>query len=146
MSQNFYSEIHLHITWHTIQSMPLLTPTLEPLVYRELKQKIIHTPGVYVHEIGGTETHVHLSVTVVPTITPSELIGQLKGASSFEINRAAGQKVLQWQTGYGIVSYGTKDMDWVNAYIRNQKEHHARAQTHERLERIDREDDAAAAE
>lgn len=55
MSQNYYSEIHLHITWHTIQSMPLPTPTLEPLVHRELKQKIVHTPGVDVHEIGGTE-------------------------------------------------------------------------------------------
>jgi putative transposase len=117
--------------------MPLITPALEPLVYRELKQKIVNTPGVFVHEIGGTATHVHLAITVAPTITLSELIGLLKGFSAFQINRAAGTKVLEWQTGYGIVSFGTKDMDWVTAYIRNQKEHHASEQTHERLERID---------
>jgi putative transposase len=123
------------VTYH-----PLLTPALEPLVYRELKQKIVNTPGVFVHEIGGTATRVHLAVTIAPTIAPSELIGQLKGASSFNVNKHAGQKVLQWQTGYGIVSFGTKDMDWVTAYIRNQKEHHASGQTFARLERIDRED------
>jgi hypothetical protein len=37
------------------------------------------------------------------------------------------QKVLQWQTGYGVVSFGTGDLPWVVAYIQNQKQHHARA-------------------
>jgi putative transposase len=78
-------------------------------------------------------------------MTPSELIGQWKGSSSFEINKQAGQKVLQWQAGYGIVSFGTKDMEWVTAYIRNQKEHHASGQTFERLECIDREEDGRPA-
>ena len=26
MSRNYYSEIHLHIVWHTKNSLPLLTP------------------------------------------------------------------------------------------------------------------------
>ena len=34
-------------------------------------------------------------------------------------------KVLEWQRGYGVVSFGKKHLDWVQNYIANQKEHHA---------------------
>jgi putative transposase len=146
MSRNYYSEIHLHLTWHTILSRPILTPQLEALAHRALKQKIIDWPGAFVHEIGGTETHVHLAVSIVPTITISEFVGQLKGASSYKVNQQIGRgcKELEWQTGYGVVSFGTKDLDWVKAYIRNQKEHHAKGQVFERLERLAAEDDSRA--
>ena len=50
-------------------------------------------------------------------------------------------KVLQWQKGYGVVSFGTGDLDWVKLYISNQKEHHARGGVHDRLERITYYDD-----
>jgi putative transposase len=79
MPHNCYSEINLHITWHTKGNLPLLTPTVEPLVHRYLRQRLTNEKGVFVHEIGGIETHVHLVVTVSPTIVVSELIGQWKG-------------------------------------------------------------------
>ena len=143
MSRNYYSEINLHLVWHTKSSSPLLTPTIEPLAHRALRRRIIDTPGAFVHEIGGIETHVHLAVSIPPTLTISDWIGQLKGGSSHDVNEEAGkqQKVLQWQTGYGVVSFGTKDLDWVKAYIRNQREHHAKRTTFDRLERIERFDD-----
>jgi putative transposase len=67
----------------------------------------------------------------------SKWIGQLKGGSSFYINKFANQKLLEWQRGYGIVSFGTKDLLWVVKYILNQKEHHKKGSTHERLEKYD---------
>jgi len=52
-------------------------------------------------------------------------------------------KLLDWQTGYGAVSFGTKDMDWVVNYIRNQKEHHMKVTTVEKLEKkYDEEDES----
>lgn len=143
MSHNYYSEINLHIVWHTKNNSPLLTPTVEPIAYRLLKKRIVETREVFVHEIGGTETHVHLAVTIPPTLTISEWIGQLKGGSAHDINQEAGkrQKVLQWQTGYGVVSFGTGDLEWVKQYIRNQKKHHAKRSFHDRLERITRFDE-----
>ncbi len=80
MSRNYYSEINLHLTWHAKNSLPLLTPHVEPLVHRYVKQKIVNTPGAFVHEIGGTETHVHVAVSIPPTLLVSEVVGQLKGA------------------------------------------------------------------
>ena len=143
MSRNYYSEINLHLVWHTKNSLPLLTPAVEPLTHRRLRKRIVDTPGVFVHQIGGTETHVHLAVTIPPTLTISDWIGQLKGGSSHDVNQQVGkrQKVLEWQTGYGVVSFGTGDLDWVKRYIKNRREHHGRGSVHERLERITQHDD-----
>jgi hypothetical protein len=46
MSRQFYSEINLHIVWHTKNSLPLLTPTIEPLAHRELRRRIVEEPRV----------------------------------------------------------------------------------------------------
>lgn len=142
MARSYYSEINLHIVWHTKSSAPLLTPEVEQLAHRILKKRIADTPGALYHEMGGIETHVHLVVSVPPTLLISEFIGQLKGGTSHDVNDALGRrdKVLQWQGGYGVVSFGTRDLPWVVEYVRNQREHHARGTTHERLERIDHED------
>ena len=145
MSRNYYSEINLHVVWHCKNSSPLLTPQVEPLSHRFIKKRIIATPGAFVHEIGGIETHVHVAVTVPPTLLVSEFIGQLKGGSSHDVNQQFGRdKVLHWQNGYGVVSFGTRDLEWVVDYIRNQREHHARGTVHERLERVTQDDDGEA--
>jgi putative transposase len=138
MSRNYYSEINLHITWHTIGSRALLVPTIEAETHRFLRQRMIETPGVFVHEIGGTETHIHIAMTIPPTLTISDYIGQLKGASSHHINHTnpTRDKLLEWQSGYGVVSFGTRNLNWVRNYVRNQKAHHAKGRIVDRLERI----------
>lgn len=138
MAGNYYSEINLHIVWHTKQSRPILTPEIERKVHSWLTNQLMNQPGVFVHEVGGTETHIHLAVTVPPTLTISECVGRLKGGSSHEINHhnPTKDRLLQWQTGYGVVSFGTKDLDWVKRYVRNQKDHDAGGRTHQRLEAI----------
>jgi REP element-mobilizing transposase RayT len=125
--------------------LPLLTPQVEPLAHRFIRKRIIETPGAFVHEIGGIETHVHLAVSVPPTLLISEFIGQLKGGTSHDVNQQFGrEKVLEWQTGYGAVSFGTRRLDWVLDYIRNQREHHAQGTVHDRLERITHDNDDVA--
>ncbi len=73
----------------------------------------------------------------MPTITISEFIGH---SSSHEVNQRLGRKALEWQGGYGVISFGTKDLEWVCDYIRRQKEHHAKGTVFERLERITADD------
>ena len=90
MSRNYYSEINLHIVWHTNGSSPLLTPSLTPIVYHALRQHIARTSGAFVHEIGGIETHVHVAVTIPPTLKISDWIGHLKGGTSHDMNQRLG--------------------------------------------------------
>lgn len=137
MSRNYYAEIYLHLVWHTRESLPLLTPDVEALARHGLRQKLIETPGVYVHEIGGTETHTHLCISIAPTVLISGLVGALKGGSAYDVNRrlGRGRKVLEWQSGYGVVGFGAKDLPWVKAYVRDQRRRHESGAVHERLER-----------
>jgi REP element-mobilizing transposase RayT len=136
VSRNYYAEINLHLTWHTKGSAPLLVPKVEAIVHHALRGKCINTPGVFVHAVGGIETHVHLCVSIAPTISISEFIGQLKGYSAHDVNQKLGGKVLEWQTGYGVVSFGTGDLEWVRAYVLNQRERHASGKIVDRLERV----------
>ncbi len=144
MPRNVYHEINLHITWHVKNNSPVLTAQIENRLHHYLQHRAIETPGIVFHEIGGTENHVHLAVSVPPTLLVSDWIGKMKGASSHYINhQIANRKVLEWQSGYSVVSFGTKDLPWVQRYIQNQKEHHARGTVHERLERIEFDEDDA---
>jgi putative transposase len=136
VSRESYSEINLHVVWHTKDSMPLLTPPVETFVRHLVKHRLLAEEGVIVHAIGGTETHVHVMFSIPPTILISELIGRIKGASAFEANRQFGvtEKILEWQRGYGVVSFGSGNLQWVKAYVENQGEHHARGTVQQRLE------------
>ena len=137
MSRRSYSEINLHLVWHVKSSLPVITPEIEPRLYKYIRSYALQSSDVIFHEIGGTETHVHLAVTIPPTVLISDWLGRLKGASSHYVNhKLANRKLLDWQTGYGVVSCGTKDLEWVINYIRNQKEHHKKRTTVGRLERV----------
>jgi putative transposase len=138
MARTIYSEINLHITWHTKNSASLITGSIETPLYRWLQGRILQAPGVLLHAIGGTGDHTHLAVTVPPALLVSDWIGDLKGASAHYVNHTlANRKVIEWQTGYGVVSFGTKAMPWVIRYGENQREHHAKRTTYERLERVE---------
>lgn len=114
----------------------MITPKVEPRLFQFITHKILETPGVLLHAIGAIDDHIHISISPPPTIKPSEWIGKLKGSSSHHINQLFGHKTLEWQHGYGIVSFGTKDLRWVINYVENQKEHHQRGTIYDRVERI----------
>ncbi|HZN11031.1 MAG TPA: IS200/IS605 family transposase [Blastocatellia bacterium] len=136
MARNVYAEINLHFIWHTKLNAPVLTEVIENRFHHYLKHRVLETEGARFHEIGGAEDHVHLAVSVPPTLQISEWVGRLKGASAHYINHEiANRKLLEWQDGYGVVSFGTRDLPWVVSYIQHQREHHARGTTHVRLEK-----------
>ena len=62
MSDNYYSEINLHLTWHTKLSRPLLTPEVEAMTFGCLREKAASLGDVFIHEIGGTATHVNVAL------------------------------------------------------------------------------------
>ncbi len=135
MPKNVYSEINLHMTWHTKNNNPVLTSSIEQRLHHYLEHEVRKTRHVSFHAVDGTENHVHLVASIPPNLLISEWIGKLKGGSSFHINHEiANRKLLDWQEGYGVVSFGTRDLKWVIEYVKNQKEHHARGTVAKRLE------------
>ena len=136
MSLRAYSEINLHVVWRVKGDAPVLRDTVEAQLHRYLWERAAREADVRVHALGGTDNHVHLAVSVPPTLLISKWVGELKGGRAHFINHEiVNRKVLEWQTGYGVLSFGSKDLPWVVEYIQKQREHHARAATHDRLER-----------
>lgn len=135
MASHVFHEIYLHFNWHTKDDQPILTGNVEELVHRLITERCRKTKGVYFHGIGGTETHIHLAVNIEPFVTISDLVQDLKGGSSHDANQQLSETLLYWQRGYGVVSFGQKNLPWVLDYIANQKEHHAKGRAQERLER-----------
>jgi putative transposase len=136
MSAHVFHEIYLHLNWHVKDDRPTLTAQLEPIVWNFITDRCREMKGVYFHGIGGTETHIHLALNIEPYVTISELVKDLKGGSSHDTNEHVAKKLLYWQRGYGVVSLGKNNLQWVLDYIDQQKEHHAHGRVQDRLERI----------
>lgn len=91
----------------------------------------------FVHAIGGIEDHVHLAVSIPPKIAPAKFIGDVKGNSSHFINHVIRPDFeFRWQTEYGLLSFGERNLPAIVRYIRNQKQHHANGDLIATLEQI----------
>ena len=80
-------------------------------------------------EFGGEDNHIHLMVSVHPKIAVSNLVGKLKGKSSYMIRREYWDRVKNmlwgnhfWSPSYCAVSCGGASLEVVKAYINNQNE------------------------
>jgi len=136
-----YSEIFLHFVWRTKDDRPFITGAVRPVLYRHLAERVARDDRVTLKAIGGVEDHVHLCVEVSPTISPAQLVKDLKGESSHHINHLMPRiGELRWQKGYGVLSLGKKNVPWLVRYIQSQEEHHRRGTMIERLERTEDEE------
>ena len=142
MVEHVYHDLWVHASWHTKGNRSILKDDLDQAVYQFLRQRCAQTKGVYLHGIGGIETHVHVALSYDPNHKICDLLRALKGASSHEINRLKQYQPLYWQRGYGAVSFGRRNLRFILDYIAKQKEHHANGTTHERLERTEGDDHA----
>jgi putative transposase len=131
-----FHEIFLHLNWHVKDDRPTLKAEIEPVVHDVIAARCQMMNGVVLHGINGTETHVHVAVSIAPHVAISEMVKELKGGGSHDANTRLNKKLLYWQRGSGVVSFGKSNLPWVLEYIARQKEHHARQSVHERLERI----------
>jgi putative transposase len=74
---------------------------------------------------GGVADHVHLLVSLGKTVAVSELLQNVKRASSgWMKNERSGLHSFAWQDGYFAFSIGHDDVDAVRAYFDRQAEHH----------------------
>jgi putative transposase len=69
--------------------------------------------------------HVHILVSIKPSIAISDLVRDIKaGTSNFIKEQKWVKGKFSWQEGFGAFSYSKSQMDTVVNYILNQEEHH----------------------
>ncbi|WPO81158.1 IS200/IS605 family transposase [Chryseobacterium sp. JJR-5R] len=69
--------------------------------------------------------HIHILVSMSPTVSISDLVRDIKAGSSKFINEKKWiNRKFNWQEGYGAFSYSKSSVDSVVNYILNQEQHH----------------------
>jgi putative transposase len=128
--RNYY-----HIVWTTKNRLPLIRSGLEEKIFGYLIKQVAKMDS-YVYAIGGTEDHVHVLIAIHPKHAVSDIVKQMKGASAHFMNKVISPNDhFEWQRGYGCLSLGMKQIPTAEAYIQNQKNHHAEGTTNNWLER-----------
>ncbi|HST61651.1 MAG TPA: IS200/IS605 family transposase [Longimicrobium sp.] len=138
-----FSRLYVHLVWATWDRLPLITPAIQPNIYRCIQAEA-NRLGCRVGAIGGMEDHVHVLVRHPPAVSVSELVKQIKGVSS----RLVQQEVrlgefFKWQGAYGAFSIAERDVEMVRRYIHRQEEHHRTGRLNATLERTMSEDPPA---
>ena len=136
--------LYYHLVWATKERQPLIEPKREPDLYNYIIGKA-DSHGCIVHAIGGIENHIHLVVSIPPSLSIVDFVKKIKGSSSHQMNQllpSSGAK-FGWQRGYGVFSLGRKQLDEAIAYVKNQKQHHLQGTIIAALERETDEDDGA---
>ncbi len=134
---NTYFTLVYHFIWGTKNRLPLLTPTVKERLFPYIGYKCKEL-GYFLHAINGTEDHIHLLISLTPSMLVADVAKNLKGSSSHYINKEIDlDEILYWQDGYGVVTIREAEISKVRKYINNQKEHHLIGDLSEILERGD---------
>ena len=119
-----FTNLLTHIIFSTKDRIPCIDAEVKPelLAYmggivRELEGKA--------YSINGTTDHVHLLVSLPPTLALSDALRTIETNSSrWAHEKWARRRVFGWQTGYGAFSVSKSNVPDVMKYIADQEEHH----------------------
>lgn len=123
---NTYCKIYLHVVFSVRGRRNLIHKSWKDELHKYITG-IVNGKEQKVYAIGGMEDHIHILLSIKPTIAVSDLIRDIKANSSKWINERGfviGQ--FQWQEGFGAFSQTHAQLDSVIAYINNQEQHHKR--------------------
>lgn len=118
-----YARNHVHIVFGTKGGRKCIQGEIRQRLWENLRDSV-RQYGAAVVEIGGTEDHVHLLVTMPPKVAVSVLLCAAKANSSKWMNEQG--HLFAWQSGYGAFSVSASNLEKVRAYIHGQAEHHRR--------------------
>ena len=127
--------LYYHLVWSTEDREPLIRPEIEKRLYAYIVSKAAEQE-CYVYAINGWCDHLHLVIAVPPKQAVAHVVKHLKGASSHDLNHAAGlDYTFAWQRGYGALSLGERQRPQAEAYVMHQKTHHSQGSVTAWLER-----------
>jgi putative transposase len=118
-----YWRLFYHLVWATKERNPSITAAIEPIIERSLTSTLDAMHCIR-HAIGFMPDHVHVAVSIPPSLAVSDVVARLKGASARAVNLALPASRFAWQGDYGALSFGERSLHDVVAYVMNQKDRH----------------------
>jgi putative transposase len=120
-----YTSLLFHCVFATKERRPLISDDLHSRLWAYMGG-IARVNGFKTLEAGGMPDHVHLLISLPPTMPVAKAMQLIKAGSSLWMHETAGRPLFQWQEKYGAFSIGISQKEITARYIRNQKKHHAR--------------------
>jgi len=103
----------------------MILPIIKNKLHSYIAKKAIHLGGI-VYAINGIDNHVHLAVSIPPSIAISKFIGQIKAVSSTKLNQSGLiDYKFRWQPSYSIFTFRESDLAGIVGYLKRQKQHYA---------------------
>ncbi|MGH9458781.1 MAG: IS200/IS605 family transposase [Thermoanaerobaculia bacterium] len=127
--------IHLHVVFSTKERRPLIGNAWRSRLHEYLGGCVRTLGGVAV-EVGGVSDHVHALLSVRPVHRLSDMMRDVKTASSLWVHDEIHEPEFGWQDGYAAFSVSRSGVEAVRRYIRNQEAHHRRRSFDEELEAL----------
>ena len=120
-----YWRLFYHLVWSTTKRHPQIDAETAELSQRSFRATC-HDLHIIVHAIGTMPDHVHLAVSIPPTVAVTDAISRLKGSASHLVNRAMTRDDnFSWQNEYAVHSFGERHLPAVVDYVLNQHARHA---------------------
>jgi REP element-mobilizing transposase RayT len=119
------TKIWIHAVFGTKDREPLIHQNIEAKLHEHIQRHLEDDFGCKVRIINGVVEHIHILFLLNPNYSIKDLLKNIKGESSHWVNQQNLLKVkFAWQVGYGAFSVSESNVNDVEQYIRNQKEHH----------------------
>ena len=101
---------------------------------------ILENKKCHLYRIGGVEDHIHIITSIHPSVALSDLVKDVKLASSAMIkDNGLFLHFPGWQVGYGAFTYSIDAKDNLIEYVKNQEKHHRKETFVDEYKRILRE-------
>ncbi len=121
-----YTTSYYHIVFRTRRSERTITEDHERELYAYI-YGIAKNLRCQTYRIGGMPDHVHMFVSLPPSLSLAEFVQRVKTDSSKWMKANPNFPYFNgWGREYAGFSYNLRDKDMIVGYIMRQKEHHQR--------------------
>jgi len=123
---NTYSQIYIQVVFAVSNRQSLIQSHFKEILFKYVAG-MMRNAGETLIAVNGMPDHIHIFVGLQPTTAVSDLVKDIKIATSRLINDKKWVRGrFSWQEGYGAFSYSRSHLSKVARYIENQEAHHTR--------------------
>ena len=123
---NTYTQIYIQLVFAVEGRRSLIPKEHKVEIYKDMTT-VLQNKKQKVMAINSMADHVHLLIGQSPDIALSDLVKDVKIASSRLINDKRWVRGhFNWQLGFGAFSYSRSQVSSVAKYIEDQERHHAK--------------------
>lgn len=119
-----YRQILYHIVFRTKKNERTLSTEYQKELFAYILG-ILKNKDCYLYRINATDDHIHMLISLHPSIALAALMRDLKTSTSMWLKQHKGFSQFNgWADGYSAFTYSNNEKNTLIEYIKNQQEQH----------------------